>query len=369
MGLTNFIKNELVEVIDWLDNTQNTLSHKFVDSDCEIKNGAQLIVRESQAAQFAYLGVFGDVFGPGKYRLTTDNLPILTTLKSWHHGFNSPFKSDVYFVSTKLFLGNKWGTPNAIILRDRDFGVLRIRAFGSFDFRITNVQTFLRAVVGTNQTFYLEEFIEFVRPTLVSLFSDTVASLNISALDLASQYAEIGAAVLPTINAMIGQNYGVELTLFNVQNISLPPEVEAAVDKRTSMNAIGNLSEYTKFQIVNDMEGQGVHNQSGIAGFATELSAGLALGQYLSNELRNGMAPTANPQPGSSSSNPQSNTTISSTGIASLPEILTPADVARFLGVPEADIQASIESGELKSKKIGGSYRITKSALEEFLKS
>ena len=153
MGITDFFKGELLEIIDWTDDSRDTLSYRFPDDDKAIKNGAQLIVRESQVAQFVYLGEFGDTFKPGKHSLTTDNIPILTRLKSWKFGFNSPFKADVYFVVTRLFTGNKWGTSNPVMLRDNDFGVVRVRAFGTYDFKIVEPQTFLREVAGSDHNF------------------------------------------------------------------------------------------------------------------------------------------------------------------------------------------------------------------------
>ena len=153
MGIFDFIKGELIDIIEWTDDSRDTLSFRFPDDDKAIKNGAQLIVRESQTVQFVYLGEFGDTFGPGKHTLTTDNIPILTKLKSWKYGFNSPFKADVYYVNTRLFTGNKWGTSNPIMLRDDDFGIVRARAFGTFDFKIVDVKKFLKEVAGSDQNF------------------------------------------------------------------------------------------------------------------------------------------------------------------------------------------------------------------------
>ena len=159
MGLMDFIKGELIEIIEWTDDSRDTLSYRFPDDDKEIKRGAQLIVRESQAAQFVYVGQYGDRFAPGKYTLTTDNIPILTTLKGWKYGFESPFKADVYYVVTRVFTGNKWGTSNPVMMRDADFGIVRMRAFGTYDFRVVQPQRFLKEVAGTDQHFRLDEFV------------------------------------------------------------------------------------------------------------------------------------------------------------------------------------------------------------------
>src|SRR6188474_3962018 len=160
MALMDFLSKQFIDIIEWLDDSRDTLSYRFPDQDKEIKRGAQLIVRESQVAQFIYLGQFGDTFGPGKYTLVTENIPILSTLKGWKYGFESPFKADVYFVNTRLFTGNKWGTSNPVMMRDADFGIVRARAYGTYDFRVVEVKTFLKEVAGTDHQFRLEEFAE-----------------------------------------------------------------------------------------------------------------------------------------------------------------------------------------------------------------
>ena len=203
MGLMDFIKGELIDVIEWTDDSRDTLSYRFPDDDKAIKNGAQLIVRESQQVQFVYLGEFGDTFGPGKHTLTTDNIPVLTKLKSWKYGFNSPFKADVYYVTTRLFTGNKWGTANPIMMRDDDLGIVRARAFGTYDFRIVDPKLFLKEVAGSDQNFRLDEFADTMRSRIVSVFADALASAKIPVFDVASRYSELGEALLPLINPVI----------------------------------------------------------------------------------------------------------------------------------------------------------------------
>ena len=175
MGLTDFIRSQFIDIIEWTDDSRDTLSYRFPDEDKEIKRGAQLIVRESQIAQFVYLGQFGDTFGPGKHTLTTDNIPILTDLKGWKYGFESPFKADVYYVVTRLFTGNKWGTSNPVMMRDQDFGIVRLRAFGTYDFRVVDPQKFLKEVAGTDDHFRLDEFADTMRSRIVSVFSEALA--------------------------------------------------------------------------------------------------------------------------------------------------------------------------------------------------
>src|SRR5256884_2109356 len=214
MAILDFIKKQFIDIIEWTDDSRDTLSYRFPDEDKEIKRGAQLIVRESQIAQFIYLGQFGDTFGPGKYDLVTDNIPVLSDLKGWKYGFESPFKADVYYVVTRIFTGNKWGTANPVMMRDADFGIVRLRAFGTYDFRIVEPQRFLKEVAGTDQHFRLDEFADTMRSRIVSVFSDALASSKVPALDVAARYSELGDALLPLINPIIKAKYGIEMPSF-----------------------------------------------------------------------------------------------------------------------------------------------------------
>ncbi len=360
MGLIDYLKTQLLEIIQWEDDSRDTISWRFPDQDKEIKRGAQLIVRESQTAQFIYAGAFGDTFGPGTHSLVTDNIPILSTLKGWKYGFESPFKADVYFVNTRLFTGNKWGTSNPIMLRDADFGIVRARAFGTYDFKVVDVKTFLKEVAGTDAHFRLEEFQDTMRSRLVSAFTDALASSKVPVLDIATRYTELGEALLPVLNPILTAKYGLELGSFIVENVSVPPEVEQAIDKRSSMAAIGNLNDYVKLQFA---ESLGKNQGTGTAGSAAELAMGFGLAGQLMN------------QPGGMLGGPQGTPpaapTAPSGGAAAsaMPELLSPAEVAQKLGVGEADVLSSLADGSLKGKKIGSQWRITKQALEEFLKS
>src|SRR5580704_17601871 len=300
MGLMDFIKGELIEIIEWTDDSRDTLSFRWPDDDKNIKNGAQLIVRESQVAQFLYLGQFGDTFGPGKHTLTTENIPILTKLQGWKYGFGSPFKADVYYLNTRLFTGNKWGTSNPVMMRDTDFGIVRARAFGTYDFHITDPKLFLKEVAGSDQHFRLDEFADTMRSRIVSLFSEALAQSKIPVLDVAARYQEVGAALLPLINPVVTSKYGLEMTSFIVENVSVPPEVEAAIDKRSSMAAVGNLNDYVKFQMAQGMAtGQG----GGAGGMATEMAVGMAMAQQMMQQsggvLGAQAASPATPAPGS----------------------------------------------------------------------
>jgi excisionase family DNA binding protein len=341
MGLKDFVKGELLEIIEFSDDSRDTLAFRFPDEDREIKRGAQLIVRESQAAQFVYLGQFGDLFLPGKHRLTTDNLPVLATLKGWKYGFESPFKADVYFVTTRLFTGNKWGTSNPVMMRDEHFGIVRLRAFGTYDFRVVAVPRFLKEVAGTDAHVRVDEFADTMRSRIVSVFSDALAASKVPALEIAGRYKELGEALLPLINPVLSAKYGLELATFVLENVSVPPEVEQAIDKRAGMAAVGNLNEFVKYQMAQGFATSG----SGAAALGAEMAVGLAMAQQMLQ------------QPGG----------LAGPSTSTVPETLSPADAATLLGVSEADVIASLEAGDLKGKKIGSQWRLTRAQLAQFL--
>ena len=353
MDILGFIKGELLEIIEFNDDSRDTLSWRFPDEDKAIKNGAQLIVRESQAAQFVYLGQFGDCFGPGKHTLVTDNIPVLSRLKGWKYGFESPFKADLYYVTTRLFTGNKWGTANPVMMRDKDFGIVRLRAFGTFDFKITDPAVFLKEVAGTDQHFRLDEFADTMRSRIVSVFSEALASCGVPALDVASRYSELGEALLPLINPQTSSKYGLEITSFLVENVSVPPEVEAAIDKRSSMSAIGNLNDYVKYQMAESMTKGG---DGSAAAVPAQMAMGFGMAQEMMKSMQQQTPQGPPPLPGAGA-----------TALAPVPELLTPEQAAQVLGVTVADVTSSLEAGDLKGKKIGSAWRITRAALDSFL--
>ena len=363
MALMDLIKDELLDVIEWTDDSRDTLSYRFPDEDKAIKRGAQLIVRESQVAQFVYLGEFGDTYVPGKHTLTTDNIPVLTKLKSWKYGFESPFKADVYYVTTRLFTGNKWGTANPVMLRDKDFGIVRLRAFGTYDFRIVEPKVFLKEVAGSDFHFHVDEFADTMRSRMVSVFSDALASSGVPALDMATRYTELGDALLQLINPSIGPKYGLEITSFLVENVSVPPEVEQAIDKRSSMGAIGNLNDYVKFQMA---EGMGKGTGGGMGGTAAEMAMGFAMAQQMMNQPGGMLGAQGTPAIASGVGVAAAGPVAAGTA---MPDLMGVAEVATLLGVSEADVLATLEKGEIKGKKIGSTYRITRAAVDEFMKS
>jgi membrane protease subunit (stomatin/prohibitin family) len=279
----DFIKSQFIEVIEWTDATDNTIAYRFPVQGNEIKMGAQLIVRESQAAVFVNEGKLADVFAPDKYTLSTGNMPILTKLKSWPYGFNSPFKAEVYFINTKQFINQKWGTINPVMMRDPEFGMLRIRAFGTYSFKVDNPAQFLKEILGTNAVFTTEGIADQLKSILTSGLSELIAEAKIPALDLVTQYNELNMAAIPKLQPMFDP-YGIKLLMVNIENISLPEEVEKAIDKRTAMGVIGNLQQYTQYQTAEAIR-DAAQNPGGMAGAGVGFGAGAAMGQAMMNAL------------------------------------------------------------------------------------
>lgn len=276
MGLLNRLRNEFIDIIEWVDDTQDTIVWKFPRYQNAIKTGAQLTVRESQVAVLVNEGQFADVFQPGRYELTTKNMPILTTLMGWKYGFNSPFKVDIYFVNTKQFLDQKWGTKNPIMLRDPEFGPIRIRAFGSFCFKVQNdPKKFITSVSGTNSNFTTEGIAEQIRNFIITRFTDAVAESKIPVLDMAANLNEYSEKIQEIIKPS-ADGYGLDLTQFLVENISLPEAVQEALDRRSSMGIIGkeNMGAYTQMQFADSL---GKEGGAGMAGDAMGMGMGFAM--------------------------------------------------------------------------------------------
>lgn len=281
MGLFDKLKNEFIDIIEWTDSSNDTMVWRFPRYQNEIKNNAKLTVRESQVAVFVNEGQFADVFLPGMYTLSTQNLPILSTLKGWKYGFDSPFKAEVYFVNTKQFTNLKYGTKNPIMIRDAEFGPVRIRAFGSYALRITDAKMFLKEIAGTDDHVTTEEITENLRNIVMTRFTDAVASAKIPVLDMASNYDEFSETILKKIAPEFDE-YGIKLTKLLVENISLPPEVEAMLDKRSSMGIVGNLGAYSQFQAANAME-QAAQNPNG--GGLMGAGMGMGMGMGMGNQM------------------------------------------------------------------------------------
>lgn len=284
MGVFDFIKSELIDIIEWTDDSSNLMVYRFPDKDKEVKMGAQLTVRNSQVAVFVNEGKIADIFTPGRYTLTTANMPVLTTLKSWKYGFESPFKVDIYFINTKQFTNQKWGTSNPIMMRDQDFGMLRLRAYGIYSFKVDDAKIFLEELFGTNSTFNTEDISEHLKKMLVSGLADLIAESKIAAIDLSMYYDELNEQAAKKMDVSF-KSFGLTLTSFIIENISLPKEVEEAMDKRTSMGVLGNLDQYTKFQAAEAIRDAAQNEGGGLAQAGVGLGAGAALGNIMGQSL------------------------------------------------------------------------------------
>lgn len=296
MSLFKKIRGEFVDIIEWLDDSNNTMVYRFERYGNEIKYGAKLVVREGQNAVFINEGQLADVFKPGTYTLETQNLPILSTLKGWKYGFQSPFKAEVYFISTRRFTDQKWGTKNPIMMRDAEFGPIRVRAFGTYSIRVEGPAEFIREVVGTDGHFTTEEITDQLRNLIVSRFSDRLSESGIPVLDMASNYDELGEFMQKRLADEFG-DYGISLVKLLVENISVPKAVEEALDKRASMGVIGNLDAYTKFQAANAMEKAAENPSGGGASEGIGMGMGFAMANSLGKQLNQSSATGTPPQP------------------------------------------------------------------------
>jgi membrane protease subunit (stomatin/prohibitin family) len=289
------ITTQFIEIIEWIDDDHQTLVWRFPVRAQEIKNGAKLIVREGQSALFVNEGKLADVFGAGTYTLTTQNLPILATLKGWKYGFNSPFKAEVYFVNTTQLTDLKWGTQNPIMIRDPEFGPMRLRAFGIFAIQIADPAKFLRQVAGTDSKFEVDEILGQLKRTLVARFTSALGSARIPALDLAGNYDEIGKKVVPAIRADF-EDMGLNMTKFVVENISLPPAVEKVLDTRSEMSILGNMGQYAQYQMANAIP-DAARTPNSMAGAGMGLAAGMGMGHQMVNMMGQGYGQPPYPQP------------------------------------------------------------------------
>lgn len=286
MGLFSKLMSQFIEVIEWTDDhSTETIAYRFPVYNQEIKMGAKLTVRESQMAIFVNEGQIADVFKPGLYELSTQNMPILTTLKSWKYGFNSPFKAEVYFINTKQFSNQKWGTLNPIMMRDVEFGMLRLRAFGIYSFRVVDPVKFMKEVFATNQVFDTESITGQLKSSLVSGMTDILGESNIAALDLAKNYDEIGALALNKLQERF-ESFGFQLVSFFIENISLPEEVEKALDKKTSMGLLGNLQQYAQYQTAEAIGDAAQNEGNHLAGAGVGMGAGVAMGNMMGEAMK-----------------------------------------------------------------------------------
>ena len=279
------LRGEVVDIIEWLDDSQSTIVWRFPRYQNEIKHGAQLVVRAGQVAVFVHEGKIADVFEPGIHELTTRNLPILATILGWKYGFESPFKCEVYFVSTRQITGLKWGTPNPVMLRDADFGPIRLRAFGTYTLQAKDAKLLIEQLVGTDGVFEADEVTELLRSVIVSAFADVLGSSKIAALDLASNYNEMAATVRAEVVERVNKEFGLDVPQLFVVNISLPEEVEKALDTRSSMSVIGNMGEFQQYQMGQAMIKAAENPSGGGAAEGMGLGMGFAMASQMANQM------------------------------------------------------------------------------------
>lgn len=280
MGLFDKIRSEFIDIIEWLDDTRHTLVWRFPRYQNEIKQGAQLIVRPGQLAAFVYRGQVADIFEPGTHTLNTENLPILSTLAGWKYGFNSPFRSEVYFVSTRQITDLKWGTPNPIMLRDPEFGPIRLRAFGTYALKAIDPKALLTELVGTDGVVEADEVTELMRSIINEAFADLLAEKQIAALDLAAHYREFSEELRKYVCSKIDDEYGLEVPQLFIVNISFPEAVEKILDTRTSMGIVGDMNRFQQFQF-----GQAMTEAASTPGAGGAEGLGLGLGLAMAGKM------------------------------------------------------------------------------------
>jgi membrane protease subunit (stomatin/prohibitin family) len=288
MALFEKLRAELIDIVEWIDDSQHTLVWRFPRYRNQIKWGAQLIVRPGQSVVFVHQGQIADVFGPGHYSLETKNLPLLSTLMGWMHGFDSPFKAEVYFVSTRQLTDLKWGTSNPVPLRDADFGPVRIRAFGTYTLKAIDPGRLLSELVGTDGVYEAEEISALLRSIISMTFADVIANSGISVLDLAQNYGELSETVRKAVVERIDDEFGLEIPQLYIVNVSVPAEVERALDARASMNAIGDMGAFQAYQLGNAMPEAAANPAGGLAGAGVGLGMGLAMTNSMGGLLPGG---------------------------------------------------------------------------------
>ncbi len=296
MSIGSFIKKQFIDVLQWNEEVDGVLSYRYPMQDFEIQNGAILNVRESQMAVFVNEGQIADVFGPGTHKLTTQVLPLLTNLKNWDKLFDAPFKSDVYFFSTRVQTGRKWGTAQPVTIRDKDFDMIRVRAFGMYSYRIADPRKFFTEISGTRETYTREEVEDQLRGILLASMASSLGSANLPFLDMAANQTLMAQQIKGDLTAAFGR-YGIGLDEFNVASVSLPEELQAALDERISAGMKGSLSAdktrgFTQFQVASAIP-LAAQNEGGLAGIGAGLSAGMAVGQAMAGAMTGAMAPAA----------------------------------------------------------------------------
>ncbi|MEW6262952.1 MAG: SPFH domain-containing protein [Thermodesulfobacteriota bacterium] len=297
MGIFSKIKGELVDIVEWLEDDRDTMVYRFERYNNEIKYGAKLVVREGQAAVFINEGSLADIFYPGTYTLVTENLPVMSTLRGWKYGFNSPFKAEVYFFNMRQFTNLKWGTPGPCTLRDTDFGVVRVTAFGIYALRISDPATFMREIVGTEGRFNTEEIEAQLRGKLGVLIKEAIPEAGIPVIDLEGKVRLLGERLKDKV-AVDFLKLGLEVTEVQVQDLGLPEEVEKAIDKGGAMRAIGNLGAYAQYEAASSIKDMAQNpGAGGLAGAGMGMGMGMAMGSQMAQTMGQGLGPQAGPPP------------------------------------------------------------------------
>jgi membrane protease subunit (stomatin/prohibitin family) len=292
----SFFSKQFIDVIHWTEPGEGILSYRYPMEDMEIQNGGQLTVRDSQAAVFVNEGQVADVFGPGLYTLSTQTLPILTYLRNWDKAFKSPFKSDVYFYSTRLQTDQKWGTATPITIRDKEFGAVRIRAYGIYSYRVADPKLFYQKVSGTVETYRVHDLEGQLRDTIVGRMSAAFATAAVSFLDMTASQLQLGQTMMDALKPVFA-DLGLEIHSFVVENISLPDELQKMLDQRISMNMIGDMQRYTQFQVAQSMPIAAANEGGGAAGIGVGLGAGMTMAQQMMNAGNFGQQPPQAPPP------------------------------------------------------------------------
>jgi membrane protease subunit (stomatin/prohibitin family) len=295
MSLGAFIKKQFIDVIQWNEDSDGTLAWRYPMEDFEIQYGASLTVRESQMAVFVNEGRVADVFGPGRYTLTTQTIPLLTNLKNWDKLFESPFKSDVYFFSTRLQLGRKWGTPQPVTIRDKDFGMVRLRAFGMYSYKLADPRSFFTEISGTRERYTVDELEQQLRNLIVTTMSATLGGADVPFVDMAANQILLSDRMRAAMTSTF-ERYGLALDNFAVESVSLPDELQKAIDARISMGMVGDLGDYTRFQVAQAVP-LAARTEGGLAGVGAGLAAGVGMGQVMMDALRGSPAPAAGSAP------------------------------------------------------------------------
>jgi membrane protease subunit (stomatin/prohibitin family) len=307
MSLRDFIAKQFIDVIDWTEPEDGILAHRYPMQDREIQNGGKLTVRESQLAIFVNEGKVADAFGPGLYTLNTQTLPILTYLKNWDKAFQSPFKSDVYFFSSRIQTDQHWGTQNPITIRDKVFGAVRLRGFGIYSYHIKDAKTFYSKISGTRDEYRVADLEGQLRNTIVAKMTDAFAASQVPFLDMAANQGALAEKIKEQMNPAFA-DYGLELDSFVVENLSLPDELQKVLDERISMNVLGDLGRYTQYQVAQSIPIAAANEGGGAVGIGAGLGAGVAIGQAMADAIKKTSGGTP-PSPAGAASAPPSTDT------------------------------------------------------------